>query len=60
MSFGEFMNLHGLFRKYAKKPLLKTLEVSGTLRDLALKKEASRRSDRPPSRSGPQGGPTPD
>jgi hypothetical protein len=36
------MNLQGLFRKYAKKPLYKTPEGFGTQRDLASKKEASK------------------
>jgi hypothetical protein len=52
MSFGESMNLQGLFRKYAKKPPYKTPEGSGTQHGLAPKKEASRRIKRPPGRSG--------
>jgi hypothetical protein len=48
MSFGESINLQGLFRKYAKKPLYNIPEGSGTQRDLAHKKEASRRSKNPP------------
>jgi hypothetical protein len=47
------MKLQGLFRKYARKPLEKTPEGSGTQRDLARKKEASRRIKDPPDRSGP-------
>jgi hypothetical protein len=56
-SFGVSMNLQGLFRKYAKKPLQKTSEGSGTQRELAPKKEASRRIKDPPDQSGPRGGP---
>jgi hypothetical protein len=52
-SFSESMKLQGLFRKYARKPLEKTPEGSGTQRDLARKKEASRRIKDPPDRSGP-------
>jgi hypothetical protein len=58
MSFGESINIQGQFRKYAKKPLYKILEGSGTQRDLAPKKEASRRSKNPLGRSGLKGGPT--
>jgi hypothetical protein len=53
MSFGESMNLQGLFRKYAKKPLQKTPEGSGTQRDLAPRKEASRRIEDPPGQIRP-------
>jgi hypothetical protein len=47
-SFGESMNLQGLFIKYAKKPLYKTPESSRTQRGLAPKKDASRRIKDPP------------
>jgi hypothetical protein len=59
MSFGEVMISRDYSEKYAKKPLYKTPEGSGTQRDLAPKKEASRRIKDPPGRSGPRGGPTP-
>jgi hypothetical protein len=48
MSFGEVMISRDYSEKYAKKPLYKTPEGSGTQRDLAPKKEASRRIKDPP------------
>jgi hypothetical protein len=54
MSFGESTNLQGLFRKICKET---SLEGSRTQRDLAPKKESSRRIKDPPGQSGPRGGP---